>query len=255
MKHFYLFITAALALSTYFQANASFNQEPLSKLGLEGIYVIVDEDYLNNETNEYSLSTQISDTLESNNISKQNPLYIIIGKGIADNQDAFDKLIVYLNRTHLKSIILSLEDNVKNNITHLKSDFLVDCKLTSFASNGFKNVRLIEDNFLRNNKITFFSAEDFKNLKQIGDSFLAYNRLTSFSTQGLEKVIVIGAGFLAMNNNLKSVDLRALKSVIHIEDKFLAFCPNIQEIIVSKEKEEFFKKHIPDEHEYKVVVK
>lgn len=58
-----------------------------------------------------------------------------------------------------------------------------------------------------------------------------------------------------MNNPLKSVDLRALESVVHIEDNFLAFCPHIQEIIVSEDQKKFFREQIPYEHKYKVVVK
>lgn len=134
-------------------------------------------------------------------------------------------------------------------------NFLTGNNLTKFSTKELEKVNEIGAFFLSDNLLTSFSAESLKNVQTIGYGFLSHNNLTEFSTKGLEKVTSIGAKFLSDNTNLTHVDLRGLKNIEELGEGMFDYCGNIKEIIASKEKEEFFKKNIPDHLVKKIVVK
>ena len=186
-------------------------------------------------------------------------------KSIGNNFLSFNKLTSFSSEG-LENVTSIDDDFLKCNqlisfsceglekLTSIGKSFLGLNRLTSFSCERLKKVTSIGKSFLWDNRITSFSCKGLESVISIGDYFLSNNQLTTFSSEGLKKVTSIGRGFLGSNQHLKSVDLTALKSIYFVGPYFLDGCPNIKEIFVTKEKEAFFRKHIPDQLQDKIIV-
>lgn len=258
MKKFILASKALLLLSTPVQLNAS-SVESLGKYEFQGP-VMYAGDYSLDMDPENSLIEAIKGTVYAGGVYSSSPLHLVIGKGIIDNEGAFNQFIEYLNRilaeVAFRDFALVADPSVEYKIVKIDAGFLKSRNLNSFSIKGFENLETIGDDFLHYNFLTFFSGEDFKNLKTIGKGFLVFNNLSSFSAKGFENVEQIGDGFLMGNADLVSVDLRSFAKLRSIGREFLTGC-GVKEVIVANEaQKKLFENHIKMYNpEAKIIIK
>ena len=185
------------------------------------------------------------------NQNAEHTLFVKIDESLV-NRNGYLSMIGHPYPRNLKHVVLSDTNHV---VKRLASDFFNHAvSLLSISMIGFTNLTEIEQSFLWNCELTLFSCEGLQSVKSIEDNFLTGNKIISFSSKGLEELTSIGGYFLSFNLQLSSVDLTALKNVNFVGKMCFFVCPKIEEILVTKEKEAFFRQYIPQDLQSKIIV-